>query len=109
MKYPVFANKVVKATVAALKMFAAKVPTVAFNRVVDARVDDPETSRFAAVSVPEFVEEEVMSAVSTPVCAIRLVRVVEASVDDPVILRLSAVSFPLFVDEEIFNPVKLAS
>ena len=60
-------NRFVKATVAALNMFAARVPIVAFRIVVDARVEEPVTNRLAAVSVPLFVDDPVTNAVSTPV------------------------------------------
>ena len=130
-----FANRVVKATVAALKILAANVPIVAFKsvvlpRVVEAeeerfvnvpvpptiaepeivwavrfvnvvlaRVVEPVISKLAAVSVPLLVDELVIKAVSTAVCARRLVKVVEAKVELPVILKLRAVSVPEFVDE----------
>ena len=62
--------------------------------------------KLSAVSVPEFVDDPVINAVSTPVCAIKLVNVVLAKVEEPVILKLSAVSVPLLVEEPVFREVK---
>ena len=60
-------NRFVKATVAALNMFAARVPIVAFRIVVDARVVEPVESRLLVVSVPEIVDDPVFSEVKLPV------------------------------------------
>ena len=109
VKNPVVEKILESESVLAIRVAKAAMFPVTFVNVVEARVDDPVTSKFAAVSVPLLVDEPVISAVRTPVCAIKFVNVVDASVDEPVILKFKAVSVPELVEEEIFNPVKFAS
>ena len=86
-------------SVLAINVANAPMFPVMFVTVVEARVVEPVISKLAAVSVPLLVDELVIKAVSTAVCARRLVKVVEAKVELPVILKLRAVSVPEFVDE----------
>ena len=79
-----FANRVVNATVAALNMLAARVPTVALSIVVLANVELPVTNRFPVVNTPELVMEAEFKEVKAPLLAKKLVIVVLAKVDDPV-------------------------
>ena len=92
-----FANKVVNATVAALNIFAAKVPTVAFNRVVEPKVEDPETDKLFkfAVDAPKLAVD-------------RFARVVLPRVEEPVTSKLAVDRVPETVDEEILRPMKFA-
>ena len=83
-----FANRVVKATVAALNIFAARVPTVAFKRVVEPSVDDPVFTKFCEVRLPEIVDEPIFNEVAFPFTATKFVRVVDARVEDPVANKL---------------------
>ena len=57
---------------------------VTFVRVVLANVEDPVTSKFADVRIPELVIEAEFKEVKAPLLAKKLAIVVEAKVEDPV-------------------------
>ena len=85
-----FANRVVNATVAALNIFAASVPTVAFSIVVEARVDEPVFTKFCEVRFPDTVVDPVLREVRAAFPAEIFPRVVEAKVEEAEAMKFCA-------------------
>jgi hypothetical protein len=101
LAFKVVTFPVIAVSVEAIAFENANVFPVTFVTVVEPRVEEPIVNIFPNTPVPTTVVEPTLSAVSAPVCAVKLVSVVDASVDDPDTTRLANV--PVLI-ERVFAP-----
>ena len=72
---------------------------VTLDTVVDAKVEDPVTNKFPAVSVPKIVDDPEFREVTFAFCAITFPRVVEAKVEDALTAKFTELVVVEFVVE----------